>query len=166
MNKRGVAQLARAPALGAGGRWFKSSHPDHFLEMDLVRRSLPRDTSASAVACVGRRVPNGTRLARPASAGLAPKGRRPLVQVQSPRFFVNFWWFELIFVFENRLVNGATTPRVRRRARNPKEKRKFYGMLSAFWFSSARTSWLRIFSAMGKSSSSSICMWRSKPSAK
>lgn len=25
----GVAQLGRAPALGAGGRWFESSHPDH-----------------------------------------------------------------------------------------------------------------------------------------
>lgn len=25
---RGVAQLVRVPALGAGGRWFESSHPD------------------------------------------------------------------------------------------------------------------------------------------
>ena len=25
---RGVAQPGRAPALGAGGRWFESSHPD------------------------------------------------------------------------------------------------------------------------------------------
>ena len=28
VNLRGVAQLGRAPALGAGGRWFESSHPD------------------------------------------------------------------------------------------------------------------------------------------
>lgn len=26
---RGVAQLGRAPALGAGGRRFESCHPDH-----------------------------------------------------------------------------------------------------------------------------------------
>ena len=28
IKKRGVAQLASAPALGAGGRGFKSLHPD------------------------------------------------------------------------------------------------------------------------------------------
>ena len=28
MKFRGVAQPGSAPALGAGGRWFKSSHPD------------------------------------------------------------------------------------------------------------------------------------------
>src|SRR6185436_7790006 len=27
---RGVAQPGSAPALGAGGRWFESSRPDHF----------------------------------------------------------------------------------------------------------------------------------------
>ena len=27
-----MAQFGRAPALGAGGCWFKSSHPDHFNE--------------------------------------------------------------------------------------------------------------------------------------
>ena len=27
---RGVAQSGSAPALGAGGRWFESSRPDHF----------------------------------------------------------------------------------------------------------------------------------------
>lgn len=26
---RGVAQLASAPAWGAGGRWFESTHPDN-----------------------------------------------------------------------------------------------------------------------------------------
>ena len=31
---RGVAQLARVPALGAGGRWFESSRPDHDLVVD------------------------------------------------------------------------------------------------------------------------------------
>ena len=30
-GRRGVAQLGSAPASGAGGRWFKSSRPDHFL---------------------------------------------------------------------------------------------------------------------------------------
>ena len=30
MWRRGVAQLGSAPASGAGGRWFKSSRPDHF----------------------------------------------------------------------------------------------------------------------------------------
>lgn len=27
--KRDVAQFGRAPRSGRGGRWFKSSHPDH-----------------------------------------------------------------------------------------------------------------------------------------
>ena len=27
---RDVAQLGSAPDWGSGGRWFKSSHPDHF----------------------------------------------------------------------------------------------------------------------------------------
>lgn len=30
INNRGVAQLGSVTALGAGGRWFKSNHPDHF----------------------------------------------------------------------------------------------------------------------------------------
>ncbi len=29
-DSRGVAQPGSAPALGAGGRWFESSRPDHF----------------------------------------------------------------------------------------------------------------------------------------
>ena len=29
-KSRGVAQPGSASALGAEGRWFKSSHPDHF----------------------------------------------------------------------------------------------------------------------------------------
>src|SRR5438270_1289921 len=29
-RSRGVAQPGSAPALGAGGRWFKSNRPDHF----------------------------------------------------------------------------------------------------------------------------------------
>src|SRR5688572_14939886 len=29
-KSRGVAQPGSAPALGAGGRWFESSRPDHF----------------------------------------------------------------------------------------------------------------------------------------
>lgn len=38
LNHRGVAQLGRAPALGAGGRRFKSCHPDH---KDLKRAGDP-----------------------------------------------------------------------------------------------------------------------------
>ncbi len=30
LSARGVAQLGSATALGAVGRWFESSHPDHF----------------------------------------------------------------------------------------------------------------------------------------
>ena len=30
---RGVAQLGSAPAWGAGGRWFESSHPDQLLDV-------------------------------------------------------------------------------------------------------------------------------------
>ena len=30
LQSRGVAQPGSAPALGAGGRWFESSRPDHF----------------------------------------------------------------------------------------------------------------------------------------
>ena len=30
LTSRGVAQPGSAPALGAGGRWFESSRPDHF----------------------------------------------------------------------------------------------------------------------------------------
>lgn len=33
---RGVAQFGSAPALGAGGRWFKSIHPDHIKEILMV----------------------------------------------------------------------------------------------------------------------------------
>ena len=38
MLYRGVAQPGSAPALGAGGRWFKSSRPDQkFLSVGLER---------------------------------------------------------------------------------------------------------------------------------
>ena len=33
---RGVAQFGSAPALGAGGRWFESSRPDHLLFQQLI----------------------------------------------------------------------------------------------------------------------------------
>lgn len=29
LNDRGVAQSGSVSALGAGGRWFESNHPDH-----------------------------------------------------------------------------------------------------------------------------------------
>ena len=37
---RGVAQLARAPALGAGGREFKSRRPDQIKSSSLLRQPL------------------------------------------------------------------------------------------------------------------------------
>ena len=36
-QSRGVAQPGSAPALGAGGRWFESSRPDHFSPFRLQR---------------------------------------------------------------------------------------------------------------------------------
>ena len=35
---RGVAQPGSAPALGAGGRWFESSRPDHFSRVPGLER--------------------------------------------------------------------------------------------------------------------------------
>ncbi len=40
MNWRGVAQPGRVPALGAGCRWFDSSHPDHFKKLDCQFQTL------------------------------------------------------------------------------------------------------------------------------
>lgn len=47
---RGVAQLGRAPALGAGGRWFKSSHPDHTFHLSERRRTKPMNTKRALKA--------------------------------------------------------------------------------------------------------------------
>jgi hypothetical protein len=44
LQGRGVAQPGSAPALGAGGRWFESSRPDHFT------RKSPQHTRASRVS--------------------------------------------------------------------------------------------------------------------
>lgn len=45
---RGVAQLDSASALGAEGRWFKSSHPDHKKQgkimKDLINKCYPSST--------------------------------------------------------------------------------------------------------------------------
>jgi hypothetical protein len=38
LSARGVAQLGSATALGAVGRWFESSHPDHFSFLALPLR--------------------------------------------------------------------------------------------------------------------------------
>src|SRR5664279_6069216 len=35
-SSRGVAQPGSAPALGAGGRWFKSSRPDQSFQADVA----------------------------------------------------------------------------------------------------------------------------------
>ena len=52
-QSRGVAQPGSAPALGAGGRWFESSRPDHFLVefIDVIRGChavLPRGSHPNA----------------------------------------------------------------------------------------------------------------------
>ena len=60
---RGVAQPGSAPALGAGGRWFESSRPDHSL-------TFVRSVGATSSG-VGR---------------LAP----PLARIQSPRPLFEF----------------------------------------------------------------------------
>ena len=39
---RGVAQSGSAPAWGAGGRWFESSHPDH---QDVLTSHIKSDLS-------------------------------------------------------------------------------------------------------------------------
>ena len=45
---RGVAQLGSAPASGAGGRWFKSSRPDHFFPWQIGVSGGGRCSSAVA----------------------------------------------------------------------------------------------------------------------
>lgn len=41
INDRGVAQSGSVSALGAGGRWFESNHPDHFfLSLYLFSQSI------------------------------------------------------------------------------------------------------------------------------
>ena len=46
---RGVAQLGRAPALGAGGRWFESSRPDTSPDRLPTRIAAPRVSDSSLV---------------------------------------------------------------------------------------------------------------------
>jgi hypothetical protein len=70
---RGVAQPGSAPALGAGGRWFESSRPDHFSSS-----GVPRGFHA--------------QLVRFFSSGPAPyvsTGPGRVVRIQSPIF--DFW---------------------------------------------------------------------------
>ena len=53
---RGVAQLGSAPALGAGGRWFKSSRPDWWV----VGGRREYLTSSAGYACGGEVFPPTT----------------------------------------------------------------------------------------------------------
>ena len=55
-HPQGVAQLGRAPALGAGGRWFKSSHPDNSGER---RLGVAQPGSAPVWGTGGRRFKSG-----------------------------------------------------------------------------------------------------------
>ena len=45
---RGVAQLGSASALGAEGRWFESSHPDHAAVVQLVEHQPSKLTVAGS----------------------------------------------------------------------------------------------------------------------
>src|SRR3989344_3399715 len=48
-NDRGVAQSGSVSALGAGGRWFESNHPDHFFEISFSNLFLLFKKSAIAI---------------------------------------------------------------------------------------------------------------------
>ena len=52
LQSRGVAQPGSAPALGAGGRWFESSRPDHSLASQGLRRT-DRFRNRAAEAALG-----------------------------------------------------------------------------------------------------------------
>ena len=51
LSARGVAQLGSATALGAVGRWFESSHPDHFLLCLCGGSSIGRASAFQADCC-------------------------------------------------------------------------------------------------------------------
>src|ERR1019366_7126964 len=61
-GSRGVAQPGSAPALGAGGRRFKSSRPDQYLQplaIPFVRRLHARDNVTETVSSGASRVSIG-----------------------------------------------------------------------------------------------------------
>lgn len=108
--RRGVAQLGSAPALGAGGRRFKSCHPDHFLSP--IKRRIrceygafslpilghpatgqPEVFSAAPHSCLTKRECLGKwarwigeAWAVPASPRQAGNGSSPLPQLRSPGY--------------------------------------------------------------------------------
>src|SRR5437773_4132914 len=51
---RGVAQPGSAPALGAGGRWFESSRPDHFWSRGTRSRTDRGSTRAERLTATTR----------------------------------------------------------------------------------------------------------------
>src|SRR5512145_2159023 len=51
-ESRGVAQPGSAPALGAGGRWFESSRPDHFPNES--RLSPPKNSEIRGLLTLSR----------------------------------------------------------------------------------------------------------------
>ena len=104
---RGVAQPGSAPALGAGGRWFESSRPDHFslagqpsrpIAADRLAAILPRARAGSLARLPARRSHSPARSARAAGARSAislgsrratiaarPRRARPDVRAVRPR---------------------------------------------------------------------------------
>ena len=91
-HRLGVAQLGRAPALEAGGRWFESTHPDQRVVAQLGR--APRSGRGgqgfeSLLLDVGTGQPcpvsSSCRANRSACAGAASSIHRDVAQRQSAR---------------------------------------------------------------------------------
>jgi hypothetical protein len=71
---RGVAQPGSAPALGAGGRWFESSRPDHFPQKS---SETGRKQALRAQHCARCLLPTIARAGRGSYGRTAPLGARP-----------------------------------------------------------------------------------------
>ncbi len=48
---RGVAQSGSVSALGAGGRWFESNHPDHFFLLKIQYEIQKGPVKAISLSC-------------------------------------------------------------------------------------------------------------------
>src|SRR5271157_206259 len=62
LSVRGVAQLGSAPALGAGGRRFKSGRPDHETPANWTAQLSCRPRRCRMRGCTGGRVGEGQAL--------------------------------------------------------------------------------------------------------
>src|SRR5438270_94923 len=80
---RGVAQLGSAPAWGAGGRWFKSSRPDHTYRPVRAASPTPAGRRRERISFGGRRdVPSlggGPRAGLPGRRAPRRRAARALV---------------------------------------------------------------------------------------